>query len=111
MRGRAKGEGADSIRPLSVSLPLLYVCILLLEHNILYVVYILGDAVVHVLHLFDFVARIQDGGVVSVSQRLSYRHEGQREQFAHEVAANLPGLNELLFLALAHISSRLTDAA
>ena len=56
---------------------------LLFEYRALYVVHVFGDAVVHAHQLHDFVARIDDGGVIAPAHDLADGDEGKRKHIAH----------------------------
>ena len=56
---------------------------LLFEYRALYVVHVFGDAVVHAHQLHDFVARVDDGGVIAPAHDLADGDEGKRKHIAH----------------------------
>ena len=56
---------------------------LLFEYRAFYVVHVFGDAVVHAHQLHDFVARVDDGGVIAPAHDLADGDEGKRKHIAH----------------------------
>ena len=56
---------------------------LLFEYRALYVVHVFGDAVVHAHQLHNFVARVDDGGVIAPAHDLADGDEGKRKHIAH----------------------------
>ena len=74
---------------------------LFFKYNVFNVVYVFCHLVVDSAHIFDFVARIQNGGVVSSAQFFAYRNKGEGEKFTHKITADLPRNDYFFFLALA----------